>query len=201
MLASARRPRSRGTAARPRAACAAPAPVRRWAGGPRRRSAAARAAGCWFGAPTRRSAPSQAAPGRRPRAAARRPARAPVFGSPAAAGRRSAASPQTRNPRVAARRRPPGPAAGLASGSSRVAARLRRSGAPSAPRRCGGASGAGLLVRAWPPLGRGVLPIAALACLITILGHETVLKFLRPCFLSGARGRAPAGRQGASDCP
>ena len=34
MLASARRPRSRGTAARPCAACAAPAPVRRWAAGP-----------------------------------------------------------------------------------------------------------------------------------------------------------------------
>ena len=31
---SVRRPRSRGTAARPRAACAAPAPVRRWAAGP-----------------------------------------------------------------------------------------------------------------------------------------------------------------------
>ena len=42
--ASARRPRSRGTAARPCAACAAPAPVRRWAAGPRRRSATLRAA-------------------------------------------------------------------------------------------------------------------------------------------------------------
>ena len=34
-----------------------------------------------------------------------------------------------------------------------------------------------------------------------VFGDETVLKFLSPVFLSGARGRAPAVVKVASDCP